>query len=799
MDKTAFAQRLRAQVLILDGATGTELQKRGMPAGVCPELWCIEHPDVISAVHAAYKAAGSSLVYTCTFGGNAIKLAQYGCNDVFGTNKRLAQIARDAVGKDTLVAGDIGPCGHFVAPFGDLAFETAVAMYREQARGLLAGGVDCFVIETQMDIQESRAALIAIKELCDLPVMVTMTYEQDGRTLNGTDPKSALITLQSLGAAAVGCNCSAGPERMLELVREMTPFATVPLVAKANAGLPRLENGKTVFDMDAASFAAFARAFVDAGVSAIGGCCGTSPDHIAAVARALCGISPKAPLRTAISAVSSARSSVEFSSSSFAVIGERINPTGKKDLQAELAQGSLSRVRAFAKEQELAGADVLDVNVGMPNVNEKELLVAAVGMLATASSLPLVLDTSDMDAMTAALRLYPGRALINSISAEKQKLAQMLPVARAYGAMFIALPLTEDCIPPTAAERVAVVSRIFDEAKKFGFAKDDMIVDAVAMSVSADARAAVETLETVAWCTANGFATTMGLSNVSFGLPERKWVNGTFLALATAKGLSCAIANPCIDEFMHVKAACDVLLSRDKDAGRYIKRFALKKEQASVAQAKQVLSPRDKVSAAVIEGAREDIVAAVKAALAAGEAPSALVHDVMIPAITAVGDLFDKKTYFLPQLIASAETMQRGFSVLEPLLRQAVGDAKKDCVIFATVEGDIHDIGKNIVVLMLRNHGFDVIDLGKDVKTPAVLSAIREHNPVVVGLSALMTTTMVKMKDVIDAARAEGHAVPFMVGGAAVTPSFARSIGAGYSKDGVEAVNLIKEIAHGKA
>jgi 5-methyltetrahydrofolate--homocysteine methyltransferase len=767
-----------------------------MPTGVCPELWCIEHPDVIGAVHAAYKAAGAGLVYTCTFGGNAKKLAQYGCADVFGVNKRLAQIARDAVGADTLVAGDIGPCGHFVAPFGELTFEDAVSMYREQARGLLAGGVDCFVIETQMDIQESRAALIAVRELCDLPVIVTMTYEQDGRTLNGTDPKAALIILQSLGADAVGCNCSAGPERMLELVREMTPYATLPLVAKANAGLPRLVDGKTVFDMDAQSFASFASAFVDAGVACIGGCCGTSPEHIAAVAGALREKRPPLPALTALGAVASARRSFVFAKDTgFAVIGERINPTGKKDLQAELAQGRLSRVREMAKEQELAGADLLDVNVGMPGVDEKALLLSAVEMLSTASPLPLVIDTSDMTAMEAALRVYPGRALINSISAETKKLAEMLPIARKYGAMFIALPLTDDAIPPTAKERCAVVERIYGAAAPFGFAKDDLVVDVVAMAVSSDARAAVETLETVAWCTANGFKTTMGLSNVSFGLPERKWANATFLALATAKGLSSAIANPCIDEFMHVKASCDVLLARDKDAGRYIARFGAKKEQRQQAETKTQMTPRERLFACVVEGAREDVLTAVQAALSAGETAPAIVHEVMIPAITKVGDLFDKKTYFLPQLIASAETMQRGFTVLEPLLKDVNAAEKKDCIVFATVEGDIHDIGKNIVVLMLRNHGFEVVDLGKDVKTAEVLAAICAHQPVAVGLSALMTTTMVRMKEVVETARAQGITVPFMVGGAAVTPSFATAIGARYSKDGVDAVALAKELA----
>jgi len=471
-----FLDILGRRPLILDGATGTELQKRGMPAGVCPEMWCIENPGVIAGVHGDYARAGSDAVYTCTFGANRIKLGQYGGHDARSVNRRLAVIAREAVREKAIVLGDIGPTGRFIRPFGELDFEEAVSVFKEQVEGLLEGGVDGFVIETMMDIQEARAALIAVKETCELFTMVTMTFERDGRTLNGTDPLAALVTLQALGADAVGCNCSTGPDDMARFIGAMRPYAKVPLVAKPNAGLPRSAGGVTVYDMDAAEFALRAGALVGAGAAILGGCCGTTPEHLRALRKAVSRKKPPAPLRKALAALSSARRALVFDPGRpLAVIGEGINPTGKKALQEELREGRTALVRQMARDQEAAGADLLDVNVGVPGIDQEKTMQDVVLTLAAATELPLVIDSAKPEPIERALRVYPGRALINSISGETEKLEKLLPVAAKYGAMFILLPLTDKGIPETAERRAVVVRAVEREARRHGFTREDLV------------------------------------------------------------------------------------------------------------------------------------------------------------------------------------------------------------------------------------------------------------------------------------------------------------------------------------
>lgn len=792
--KSQISRILKNRILLLDGATGTELQKQGMPAGACPELWALENPDRIAEIHRAYGDAGSDIVYACTFGGNRCKLNQYGVSNIGETNRRLAALARKTVGSKTLVAGDIGPTGHFVEPFGDLPFAEAVRIYREQIQGLIDGGVDLLGIETMMDIQEARAALIAAKEVSDLFTIVTMTFEPNGRTLNGTDPLAALITLQSLGADAVGCNCSTGPDTMNTFIAAMKPYAKVPLVAKPNAGLPRMVDGATCFDLNPWDFAEQTRRIAESGANLIGGCCGTTPEHIRALRKALTDCRPVAPVRKSISAVSSAGKAKIFKESDpLIIVGERINPTGKKDLQQELLAGKLSLVRQMAKDQEKAGADLLDVNIGVPHLDEQSTVKNIVHLLSTTTALPLVIDSSNIDTIETALRHYPGRALINSISGEPDKIERLLPLAAKYGAMFILLPLTGKEIPATAEKRTAIIRHIFRQAQTHGFTKDDIIVDGLVMTVASDPAAPVETFRTVEWCTRTFHCRTIvGLSNVSFGMPERRWINATFLAMAQRLGLTMAIANPAIAELMAVKWSGDVLLGHDPQAAAYIAHFSGQTQTATEAArpAAKMTSP-EKLTQVILEGNGDDILDVVRENLDQGLAPNHLVNDIMIPAINRVGELFEEKRYFLPQLIASAETMKKAMVHLEPLLAQDGEKKGKRLIFIATVKGDIHDIGKNIVALLLRNQGYNVIDLGKDVAAETIVSAMKRQHPDVVALSALMTTTMVNMKEVIDLARQQGENCPFMVGGAVVTAPFAESIGAHYAKDGVEAAKII--------
>lgn len=796
VSKIRIKRRLKEKILVLDGATGTELQKAGMPAGVCPELWCLANPRAVKAVQSAYVKAGSDIIYTPTFGANRCKLAQYGEKDAGNVNRKLAAISREAAGKAGLVAGDIGPTGMFVEPFGELAFEEAVAVFKEQARGLLDGGVDLFAIETMIDIQEARAALIAVREISDLFTIVTMTFERDGRTLNGTDPVTALITLQSLGADAVGCNCSAGPEEMLSLLRLMRPYATVPLVAKPNAGLPRLERERTVFDMGPSQFAGFAAQFASEGVCLIGGCCGTEPAHVRELAKVLKGRKPLVPLRKSLGALSSARRSIVLEPGKPLVIaGERINPTGKKLYREALEKGltDMSLVREMAKEQERQGAALLDVNVGTHGIDEPAMMRKAVGFLSTITDLPLAADSPNVEAVEAALRLYPGRMLINSISGEAKKIENLLPVAARYGAMFILLPLADGEVPEKAVRRKEITRAVYARAARLGFTKEDIIVDGLVMTVASNPGAARETLELIDWCSRRfGAKTIVGLSNVSFGLPARNWANATFLAMAVEKGLTMAIANPSHAELMNVKAAADLLDGRDAGARDYISRFS--ETAAPAKSAAPAESPREAVGRAVLEGSRETIRGVLDRAVGAGEDPFDLVQNTMIPAVTRVGELFEKREYFLPQLIAGAEAMKAGVEHLEPLLHGKVQARDKGVVVIATVEGDIHDIGKNIVVLLLRNHGFTVIDLGKDVKAARILEAAEREKPQVIGLSALMTTTMTRMKEVIELARERKVPARFVLGGAVVTGAYAETLGAAYAKDGVEAVRVIASL-----
>ncbi len=800
MDKKDFNAIMQDKIVLLDGATGTELQKAGLPEKACPELWAAENRENLASVQKSYVDSGSQIIYTCTFGANRLKLAEFRFQgEVRKLNEELARISRGAAGGRALVAGNIGPTGRFVEPFGELAFEDAVKVFKEQAKGLLDGGADIIAIETMMDMQEARAALIAVKEICDIPVMVSMTFAEDGKTLTGSSPEAAAVTLQSLGASAVGCNCSVGPDAMLPIICEMKKVACVPLIAKPNAGLPKLVGGRTVFDMTPEKFASFAQLFAKAGCNLIGGCCGTTHEFISKLRGQLSKLKPRPPLRRSISAVSSHRKVVCFGGGgSMKVIGERINPTGKEKLKDELRAGKFREAKIMAVEQKEKGADLLDVNVGASGVDEKALLPGLVKILSGLVDLPLCIDSSDTEAVENALRIYPGRALINSISFEKNKIRKLLPAAAKYGAMFILLPVGDDEIPETAERRRKFVDRIAKAAEKLGYAKDDMIVDGLTMAVSSDQKAPAETLETIAWAASEGFNTVIGLSNVSYGLPSRKWINSVFLGMAAARGLAAVIANPASEETMNVKSVSDLLLGKDPGCLRYIEKNSAPAPTADGGRPAEKLSPAETISQGIIKGDREHIVDSLNDGIKHGLDPEKMVAEILIPAIGRVGDLFDRKEYYLPQLIMSAETMKAAFDYLRPFIvrKGGRGHSSAPKIMLATVKGDIHDIGKNIVALMMRNHGFEVIDLGKDVGHEKIIEAAEKNRPQIIGLSALMTTTMANMGVIIHECREAGMGdVKFIVGGAVVDKRFADEIGAdGYAADSVEAVRLARRL-----
>ncbi len=798
MSRKKFNDLINKKIVILDGATGTKFIKYGMPHGVSPELWALENLDVVNKIQNAYIAAGSDIVYVPSFGGNRIKLEEFGlAGRLHEMNSSLAEAVKENIGGRALAFGNIAPTGQFVEPFGDLAFEDAVNIYKEQAEALIDGGVDGFVIETMLDIQETRAAVLAVRESCDLPLIVSMTFDENMHTLTGNDPLSALITLQALGIDAFGCNCSTGPEDMVKLIKSIKPYAKIPLLAKPNAGMPELIDGETVFAMGAEEFAAFAEPLASAGANIIGGCCGTTPAHIKALAAAAEKLKALMPQLKAVSAVSGPRGTCLLGRDQpFRVIGERINPTGKKKLQAELRAGKLAMVRQYAGEQLSGGAAVLDVNMGLSGIDEKAMMLKVVALLAQGTTLPLCIDSTDSEVIEAALRLYPGRALVNSISAEKNRIGKTLPVAAKYGAMFILLPLNDEGIPETAEARIEVAKEIFAAARNYGYEREDIILDALLMTVSSNQPAAKVSLDLIEWASREFKVNTVcGLSNISFGMPERKWINAGFLAMALGRGLNMAIANPSSEMLMSLIAAGDVFTGRDRKMHRYLDKFS-GSEPASRTTKKENIDPAQRVFNCVLEGDDDGMAEVIAAALAAGIQAETLVDESLIPAINRIGDLYDGKSYFLPQLIMGADAMRKGFELLEPHLQDVDKEkqAEKAVIILATVEGDIHDIGKNIVALMLRNYGFEVVDLGKDVSAAKIVKAAREHKAQIVGLSALMTTTMIKMEEVVKLARENGPGdLKIMIGGAVVDQNYADQIGAdAYAVDAMESVRLAK-------
>ncbi len=831
MYREEFITFTKDKLIYLDGATGSNLIRRGMPAGVCPETWILEHPDIFVGLQKEYIEAGSNVIYAPTFTSNRIKLAEYNLQDrIEEINTKLVALSKEAAGDKALVAGDITMTGRQLAPMGNMDFEELVDIYKEQISILAKAGVDLLVIETMMSLQETRAALIAAKEVCDLPVMVTLTFEPDGRTLFGTDGVTAAVTLEKLGACAVGANCSTGPDKMVSLIRKMSQVVKIPVIAKPNAGMPTLnEQGETVYNMDADTFAEEMKALVEAGAGILGGCCGTSPEYIKKLVQATSNMRHVKDGMTGVRYLCSERKTVAFDlNAPFMVVGERINPTGKKKLQAELKEGCLDMVLSFAEEQEACGAELLDINVGMSGIDEKEMMIKVLEEVTVASSLPLVLDSSHIDVMEAALRRYPGRALINSISCESEKLEKLLPLAKKYGAMFILLPLSDKGLPENLEEKISIIETISRKAFELGMKKEDIIVDGLVTTVGANPMAAREVIETIRYCKENGFATICGLSNISFGLPERSFVNTAFLTMAIKEGLTMAIANPSQDLLMNIAFASDLLMNKEEADIRYIERADwYKQRQEEKALKEKVAMHAAGVSSPLSEGSLEKSVeskqgteaGAVKAnqdingqlyqdvlkgnrkqikehtmeAVECGQKPEDLLNHQLLPAINAVGELFDKGKYFLPQLIASAEAMKLSVEYLEPLLSNGQEQQEMPVVVVATVAGDIHDIGKNLVVLMLKNHGFRVIDLGKDVPREQIVQTAIANQAKVIGLSALMTTTMQEMKHVVEYAREHMKDVKIMIGGAVITEDYAKEIGVdGYAADAAGAVRVVK-------
>lgn len=838
MTREKFIDFTKDHIIYLDGATGSNLVKAGMPSGVCPEQWILEHREVMLQLQKEYVQAGTNILYAPTFTANRVKLAEYHLEkNMSSMIHDLVAISKEAAastpGHPVYVAGDITMTGEQLRPMGKMELEDLIAIYKEQILCLVDAGADLLVVETMMSLAETRAALIAAKEVCDLPVIATLTFEADGRTLFGTDAKTAAVVLESLGASAIGANCSTGPAQMEGIISDMVSVTMIPIIAKPNAGLPFLdENGTTCYNMEAEEFTEEMQVLVNVGATILGGCCGTTPefirqlhDRFGTVAQATATRRPEG-----IRYLTSERITHSFwLEDGFFVVGERINPTGKKALQAQLREGNFEKVIQFAEEQETCGAKVLDINMGMSGIDEKLCMLRALEEVSGVTNLPLSLDSSYVEVLEAALRNYPGRALVNSVSLETEKFEKLLPIVAKYGAMFILLPLSDAGLPKDIEEKKEIIHKIYDRALSLGMRKEDIVVDGLVATVGANPKAALETLETIRYCKSNGFATICGLSNISFAMPERGFVNTAFLTLAIQSGLTMAIANPSQEMLMSCALATDLLLNKEEAALRYIeyaggvkerreekeaelsRKLALLEQQGTKADSTdntevpsavtaskdtpQINEMQEKLKTAVLKGNRNGIVKITNEALESGEKPVELLNQVLLPAINLVGEYFDQGKYFLPQLIASAEAMKNSIEVLEPLLQTGNSGEEMPVVVIATVEGDIHDIGKNLVALMLKNHGFHVIDLGKDVPQAKILETAKEHHAEFIALSALMTTTMQRMREIVAAAKQEGITAKIIIGGAVITQEYADEIGAdGYSKDAADAVKLAKSL-----
>ena len=820
---------------ILDGGTGTLLQERGLVAGETPEDWNVERPDDIVAIHRAYIEAGARVVYTNTFGANRLKYhGRHSLEEVVRAGLACAHKAKSEAGQANIrIALDLGPTGKLLKPAGDLSFDDAVAAFAETIKIALgsdrvelgselnsscatlldakAPQPDLIVIETMGDVLELKAAVIAAKETCSLPIYATVAVGEDGKLLTGGSAECVATLLESLGVDAYGFNCGVGPDRLLDSVRRLAKRATKPIIVKPNAGIPQIVGGKTVFSFGPDEFASHVAKLVDAGASIVGGCCGTTPAHIAQVktkvqGEAEQGKNSNSTVRPAPSSsptlVSSGTSVVSLSSHQGLVIGERINPTGKKLLKEAYAKGDTAYVLREAVKQVDAGAAVLDVNCGVPGLDESALLDATVQAVQGVVTCPLQIDTADPVALERALRHVNGKPLVNSVNGKRESMDAVFPLVKKYGGAIVALCLDETGIPPTSEGRLAIAKRILAEGKKYGFSKSDFVFDALTLAVSSDPNAALVTLETVKRLTDElGVNTVLGVSNISFGLPDRPTLNNAMYALAKRAGLSAAIANPAVIRDEIDPAAEDVLLGRDRNCARWIESNRVKEGSKGLTGSDRPQSTRGdtNLAAAIRRGLKDDARAAAEEELKRGGSPLEVIERGIVPALEEVGRGFEKGTVYLPQLLMAADAAGEAFSAVRKSLASQPSQPSQPSrhpIVLATVKGDIHDIGKNIVRALLENYGFDVIDLGRDVPPETVVETARKSGAMLVGLSALMTTTVGAMAETIRALKAAGLGCKTVVGGAVVTQEFADSIGADfYAKDAMRTVRIAESLA----
>ncbi len=778
-------ERLGKDLLIFDGAMGTQLQNAGLKAGEIPEVYNIEHPDIIIDIHTRYLQAGADFITTNTFGCNPLKMADSGycyC-DLLKAAVNNAKIARERVNPNAYIVLDIGPIGQLLEPLGTLSFDEAYEMISSQIL-MVKDDVDVVLLETMTDLYEVKAGILAVKENSDLPVFVTMTFEQNKRTLTGTDPLTFVNVVEGLGVDALGVNCSLGPNELKPIIEDILSVANTPVMIQPNAGLPCLHNGETCYHVTSDEYANNMREYMDNGVSIVGGCCGTTPDFIAELKK----IAPRFVTKRSVkkyTRVSSLNQTVTFEGQ-IVVCGERLNPTGKKKLKAALKEGRYDECVVEGIKQQQAGADILDVNVGLPGIDESQTMVKVIKLLQEVINLPLQIDSSSPEVIEKACRYYNGKPLINSVNGKNEVMDAIFPIVKKYGGVVIGLTL-EDGIPLLATERLKIAQKIIEKADEYGISKENIIIDCLTLTASAQQKEVQETLKALTLVKQKlGVHTVLGVSNVSFGLPNRPLLNRTFLTLAMQAGLDLPIINPLDQELMGTIDAYNVLYYFDQESTRYISK------QSQVQTIQPAVTSAFSLEDMIIHGLKDEVQAKTKEVLQVHDAMD-VINNMIIPALNKVGKDYEKNLIFLPQLIQSAETTKKAFEVVKSTFH--VDSQVKGPVMMCTVEGDIHDIGKNIVKVVLESYGYQVIDLGKDVKVEKVVEAYHQHQPKIIGLSALMTTTVVNMQKTIEALHQAGCDCPIWVGGAVLTQEIADEIGADYySEDAMASVTLLNQL-----
>lgn len=816
-------QLVNNKIIIFDGAMGTMLQKAGLPTGEMPELFNFKHPDIIKDIHLQYLRAGSDIISTNTFGANRLKTegSDYSVSEII---TKAVELAKEAVsehekehGGRKYVALSLGPVGKLMAPTGDLGFEEACDLYREQILPGIDAGADLILIETQSDLYELKAAIVTVREITDLPLFCTVTFQEDGRMLMGSDPLTAVTTLQNLGVDALGVNCSLGPEQMLPIIEEILEHSSLPVIVQPNAGLPMMINGETVYNVDANKYADVMEKIMKAGASIVGGCCGTSPEYIKALSERIKSIGDGTVIQRAKGLREKASGRVAVCSSTrtillnerIRVIGERINPTGKKLLKEALLAGDYNYIENEALSQVKAGAEILDVNVGLPGINEKEKMLNAISRISAVTDVPLQIDSADPLVIEAAARHYNGRPIINSVNGKQEVMDAVFPIVKKYGTCVIALTLDEKGLPGSAEERVEIAEKIIKEAEKYGIAKERILVDCLTLTVSAQQSAGGDTLEAMRRIKSKfGVRTTLGASNISFGLPERKLLNRTFLAMALAAGLDAPITDPLIDDYMDTIRAFETLAVKDADSRDYIAYYGgrsgrpdkefLNQKEGKAAKECKAQSSEDKLTEIIMNGYVDRAEKATEELLE-HKMPLDIVESVIIPALEVVGREYETGEKFLPQLVQSADAVKPAFEVLKSRMAQEGKSISYGKIILATVKGDIHDIGKNIVKVLLENYGYEILDLGRDTDIRLIVDTAKKENIQLVGLSALMTTTVVSMEATISALRESGLGCKVAVGGAVLNEEYASSIGADfYCKDAMDGVRIANSIFRDK-